>query len=86
MEKRKTNWFVIFVVFIMGVAFVISGVQTGIIALVILGAIELLIAFAGIFVGIKGLRGSSIPKEKLCPNCGAPIDGETVCKNCGLGL
>lgn len=76
----------ILVVFIMGVAFVISGIQTGIIALVILGAIELLIGFAGIFAGIKGIRGSSITKEKLCPNCGTPIDDGTVCKNCGLGL
>lgn len=74
-------------VFILGIAFLISGIQTSIIALVILGAIELLIAFAGIFVGISGLRGaSSITKERLCPNCGTPVDDETVCKNCGLGL
>lgn len=76
----------IFVVFILGIVFVISGIQTGIIALVVLGAIELLIAFVGVFAGIKELKKVSTPKEKLCPNCGTPIDGETVCKNCGLLL
>lgn len=76
----------IFVVFIMGVAFVISGIQTNIVALVVLGAIELLIAFAGIFVGARELKRPSIPKEKVCPNCGTPTDGETSCKKCGLQL
>lgn len=85
--KRKTNWLVIFVVLIMGLFFLVAGVQGNIIALVILGAFELLIALVGIIMGVKELKIGSVPKEKACPNCGTPYDDEThVCKNCGLQL
>ncbi len=84
-EKRQISFVVVLVVLLIGIAATWGGVTYNNTALLILGIIELLIGFAGVWAMNK-LRGGRF-KPSACPNCGEPLHpGSEQCPKCGINL